>query len=104
MFLIYIIDLTESLSTNAKLFSDHTSLFSVIHDIQTSTNNVNKDLERISNWATQCKINFNPDTTEQAEKFIFSRKMKKTVHPPLLFNNAIVTRTSSQKELYLTIS
>ena len=53
LFLIYINDLTEGLSTNAKLFADDYSLFSVIHDIQTSANNLNKDLERISNWATQ---------------------------------------------------
>ena len=99
LFLIYINDLTEGLSTNAKLFADDTSLFSVIHDIQTSANNLNKDLERISNWATQWKMNFNPDTTKQAQEVIFSRKVKKTVHPPLLFNNASVTRTSSQKHL-----
>ena len=53
LFLIYINDLTEGLSTNAKLFADDYSLFSVIHNIQTSANNLNKDLERISNWATQ---------------------------------------------------
>ena len=99
LFLIYINDLTEGLSTNAKLFADDTSLFSVIHDIQTSANNLNKDLERISNWAKQWKMNFNPDTTKQAQEVIFSRKVKKTVHPPLLFNNATVTRTSSQKYL-----
>ena len=99
LFLIYINDLTEGLSTNAKLFADDTSLFSVIHDIQTSANNLNKDLERISNWATQWKMNFNSDTTKQAQEVIFSRKVKKTVHPPLLFNNASVTRTSSQKHL-----
>ena len=42
LFLIYINDLTEGLSFNAKLFADDTSLFSVIHDIQTSANNLNK--------------------------------------------------------------
>ena len=72
-------------------------MFSVAHAIQTSANNLNKDLERISNLATQLKMNFNPDTTKQAQEVIFSRKVKKTVHPPLLFNNASVTRTSSQK-------
>ena len=72
LLLIYINDLTEGLSSNAKLFADDTSLFSVVHDIQTSANNLindlnlNKDLERISNWATQSKMNFNPDTTKQA--------------------------------------
>ena len=41
-------------SSNAKLFADDTSLFSVIHhDTQTSGNNLNKDLVRISKWATQ---------------------------------------------------
>ena len=50
LFLIYINDLRVHLSTSAKLFADDTSLFSVvIHDIQTSANNLNKDLERISN-------------------------------------------------------
>ena len=81
LFLIYI---NEGLSTNAELFADNTSLFSVIHDIQTSTNNLNKDLERISNWATHWKMNFNPDTTKQAQEVIFSRKVKKKVHPPFI--------------------
>ena len=53
LFLIYINDLTEGLSTNAKLFADDTSLFSVIHDIQTSANNLNENLEGIGNWDTQ---------------------------------------------------
>ena len=44
-------------------------------------------------------MNFNSDTTKQAQEVIFSRKVKKTVHPPLLFNNASVTRTSSQKHV-----
>ena len=74
LFLIYINDLTEGLSSNAKLFADDTSLFSVIHDIQTSANNLNKDLERISKWATQWKMNFNPDTTKQVQEVNLSRK------------------------------
>ena len=85
LFLIYINDLTEGLSTNAKLFADDTSFFSVIHDIQSSANNLINDLERISNWATQWKMSFDPDTTKQVQEVIFSRKVKKTVHSPLLF-------------------
>ena len=63
LFLIYINDLTEGLSSNARLFADDTSLFSVIRDIQISANNLNKDLER--------------NTTKQAQEVIFSRKSKK---------------------------
>ena len=49
LFLIYINDLTEGLTTNVKLFADDTSLFSVVHDTQTSANHLNKDLEIINN-------------------------------------------------------
>ena len=48
-------------------------------------------------------MNFNPDTTKQAQEVIFSCKLKKKVHPPLLFNNVIVTRTFSQKYLEIIL-
>ena len=53
-----------------------TFLFSVIHNNQTSTNDLNKDLEIIHNWAFQWKMNFDPDSTKQAQEAIFSRKTK----------------------------
>ena len=36
LFLIYMNDLSDDLLTNAKLFADDTSLFSVVRDINTS--------------------------------------------------------------------
>ena len=35
LFLVYINDLADGLSSNAKLFADDASLFSVIHDVDT---------------------------------------------------------------------
>ena len=78
MFLIYIYDLSEGLSANAKLFSDNTSLFSVVHDKRTSANDLSKDLKMIHNWAFQWKMNFDLDPTKQAKEVIFSRKKKTT--------------------------
>ena len=45
LFLSYINDFSDGLSSNAKLFADDTSLFSVVHDINTSAIKLNKDLK-----------------------------------------------------------
>ena len=93
LFLIYINDLADGLSSNAKLFPDDTSLFSVVHDVDTSANELNNDLYQINKWAFQWKMNFNPDPSKQAHEIIFSRKTKKICHPSLRFNNSIVSQS-----------
>ena len=87
------------LSFNAKLFADDTSLFSVTHGINTSANELSNDLAKINNSAFQWKMNFNPDTSKQAQEIIFSRKSKKISHPPLFSNNIQAAQSSSQKHL-----
>ena len=52
-FLIYINDLADGLSSNAKLFADETSLFSVIPDVDTYANELNNDLYQINKWDFQ---------------------------------------------------
>ena len=49
LFLIYINDLPIGLKNKCKLFADDTSLFSVVHEISTSANDINNDLTLISN-------------------------------------------------------
>ena len=44
-------------------------------------------------------MNFNPDPSKQAEEVIFSRKLEKSVYPPLHFNNIAVTQSTTQKHL-----
>ena len=88
------------LYSNAKLFADDTSLYSVIHDSNTSALELNNDLAKINRWAFQWKMSFNPDPNKQAQKVTFSRKSKAISHPPLVFNNnKDVIQTTSQKHL-----
>ena len=48
LFLIYINDLWDNLTSNAKHFADDTSLFSVVHDVNTSAKELNDDLEKVN--------------------------------------------------------
>ena len=97
--MIYINDLVDGLSSNAKLFADNTSLFSVVHNASTTAKELNNDLVKISRWAYQWKMSFNPDRSKQAQEVLFSRKTKKEYHSPLAFNNNNVSETNLQKHL-----
>ena len=97
--MIYINDLADGLSSNAKLFADITSLFSVVRNANTTTKELNIDLVKINRWAYQWKMSFNPDPNKQTHEVICSRKTKKEYHPPLVFNNNNVSETNSQEHL-----
>ena len=71
LFLIYINDLSEGLSSNTKLFTDDTSLFSVIHDSNTSALELNNDLAKINRWVFQWKMSFNPDPKKTSPRSNF---------------------------------
>ena len=76
-FLLYINDLEDGLSSNTKLLADDTSLFSVVDNANTTAENLNNDLVKISSWGYQWKMIFSPDPSKQAQEVIFSRKTKK---------------------------
>ena len=99
LFLIYINDLSDDLMSNVKLFADDTSLFSVVHDVNASSTNFNNDLKKISDWAIQWKMSFNPDPSKQAQEVIFSRKGQNPNHDSIYFNNNLVNQVHSQKHL-----
>ena len=90
MFLIYINDIFENISSNIKLFFDDTFLFSVIRDINVSAGVLNEDLKRISDGRTDRRLgkkisdwHFQWKTIllqmlKQAQEVIFGQKIKKT--------------------------
>ena len=72
LFLIYINDPEKHIKSNIKFFADDTMLFSIVKDPHITANDLNHDLDIISKWAHQWKLEFNPDPLKQADEVIFS--------------------------------
>ena len=53
-----------------------------------SVNNLDDDLNRMSYWAFQWKMSFNPDPSWQAQKVRISYKIQKSSHPSLFSNDS----------------
>ena len=87
LFLIYKNDLPNGLQSNPKLFAADTTLFSMVQDITTSTVSLKNDLTKLSEWAVQWKMSFDPDPSKQAQLLLFSRKASSKPYPSLRFND-----------------
>ena len=87
------------MKSNAKLFADDTSLFTIVKDKNESADVLNNDLLLISKWAYDWRMLFNPDPKKPAQEVIFSRKKQSQSHPTINLNNIHVERASYQKHL-----
>ena len=67
-----------------------------MHNINKATNDLDNDLTKITKWAFQWNMNFNPDISKQAHEVIFSPKRSIARHPPLTFNKIPVAQTHSK--------
>ena len=103
LFIIYINDLPDNIQSTCKIFADDTSLFSHVFDKYKSQSELNIDLQIISNWAFQWKMQFNPDPNKQAQEVYFSKKSNNENSLPVTFNNAKVVTCSTHKHLGLLL-
>ena len=99
-FLLYINDIVDGLQNVIKLFADDTSIYSVVKDRDGAAANLNQDLERVSLWVWQWKMQFNCDKTEEV---IFLVQRSKIEHPTLNLGLYHVTRKDEQKNLGLIL-
>ena len=97
LFLIYINNLVEVVESEIRIFADDTFIFTVVN--QHCTDILNKDLEKITEWASQWKMVFNPDITKQAVEILFLNKTKHSQLDPLTFNGIPVKKVSETKHL-----
>ena len=71
------------------------------YDIHRSAGKLYDDLKKISYWAYQRKMQFNPDPTKQINEVIFSQKTSSNnlSHPTIKFNKLDVSKSPHQKHL-----
>ena len=103
MFWIYTNDLPDNIQSTCKTFVNDTSLCSHVSDKSTSQHELNKDLQGVSNWASQWKMQLNPDPNKQAQEVYFLKKGNNVSSHPVLFNNTKVVTCSSQKDVGLVL-
>lgn len=77
--------------------------FSIVTNHDTSTNELNHDLELISNWTYKWKMIFNPDATKQAVEMIFSRKRNAAEHSNIYLNSSEIMTFYVHKHLGLVL-
>ena len=102
-FLIYINNICDGLTSKPKVFMDEFSLFSLGLNINSTANDLNSDLVKISNWAFQWKMRFNPDHNKQAQEVMFGREIYKIDHRLLYFNQNLVKSLSTHKHLRIVL-
>ena len=71
----------------------------MVEDPNTAANDMNHDLDLISQWAYTWRMSFNPDPQKQAVELKFSRKKSEIDHPVILFNNMPVKKVHEHKHL-----
>ncbi len=103
LFLVYVNDLVSDLETTPYLFADDTSLLEIINprNVNGSFDKINRDLESLSYWAAQWRVNFNATKTVY---MIMSNKKNPTVYPDLTLNGQVITRVTSHKHLGITLT
>ena len=103
LFLIFINDIPANLECNVKIFTDDTSLFSLVREPNESSGKLGRDLGRVARWAHQWKMSFNPDPSKQSVEVHFSRKINPLDTPPVYFNNLAVPSCETHKHLDLLL-
>ena len=101
LFLVFINDITEVVSSDIRIFADDTFIFR--EATPDSTNLLNDDLAKITQWAWQWKMLFNPDISKQAVEVIFSNKSNPTTFDPLTFHEIPVKQVSGTTHLGMSL-
>ena len=95
LFLIYINDITTSLESQIHLYADDAVLMLNLHRDPTSIDIINRDLERLNEWADIWHMQFNASKT----KYMIVSRTKFTNYAIPCLNNAQLEKVSTYPQL-----
>ncbi len=99
LFLIYINDICDDLSSDSFLFADDTSFFKVVNNnILQAAKISNEDLDKINAWTKKWLVYFN---TTKTILILFSKKCQPSNVPPLLLGTHSLSKVNENKYLGL---
>ena len=101
LFLLYINDIVSDIGSNIRLFADDTSLFIIVENSVITADCLNRDLDKMKQWATTWLVSFNPSITET---LLISRKVNRPQHPPLFMQDVQIKEVDYHKHLGLNFS
>jgi len=101
LFLIYVNDIVNLIECEILLFADDTSLLEAVENPQLSMEKLNRDLQRLCEWATQWLVTFNPSKTRY---MIISKKLLPQNYDPLFLDGKQLERAQSHTQLGITFN
>ena len=87
LFLVYINDLVDNIESNIYLFADDTSILHELdnNDLTTSFQLINRDLQKIFDWSTQWRVQFN---ALKSSYIVFSKRQHRDQWPNVTMGNS----------------
>ncbi len=102
LFFIYINDITFATeSSEIRLFADDTVLYLFVDNPIRNAQTLNRDLEKISSWASEWLVKFSPSKTKT---MVITRKKKHEHFPPLKMSGTNLDEVKSHKHLGVTLA
>ena len=101
LFLIYVNDIVDIVTSNIRLYADDVTLYITIDDPIGSALTMNDDLKHIENWSKQWLVTFNSSKTKS---MIISKKRRPPHHPHALFQGTTLEDVKQHKHLGLIFS
>ena len=100
LFIIYMNDIVSDIESDILVFADDTSLMASGVDPAETVKQLNRDLNKITQWAEKWRVTFN---AKKSKDIIFSNKCLNN-SPPLVFGDIHIERVNAHKHLGLILT